>query len=69
MLKDRFNRTDLFAPVPPSRPRFDPPPEYLNRLLDDVIVDRPRDNRARRYSKTPLPRPPLHPGGGDPPDA
>jgi transposase, IS5 family len=53
MLRNRYNRTDLFALVPQLGLRFEPQLEQLDRLLDDdEIVDRVRDDLARRYPKT-----------------
>ena len=48
MLRNRYNRTDLFALVPQLGLRFEPQLEQLDRLLDDEIVDRVRDDMARR---------------------
>src|SRR5512144_1003914 len=49
MLRNRHDRTDLFALVPQRGLRFDPQLEQLDRLLDgDGIVDRLRDDMARR---------------------
>ncbi len=53
MLRNRYNRTDLFALVPQLGLRFEPQLEQLDRLLDDdEIVERVRDDLARRYPKT-----------------
>lgn len=52
MLRNRYNRTDLFALVPQLDLRFDPQLEQLDRLLDDEILDRVRDDLARRYPRT-----------------
>ena len=53
MLRNRYNRTDLFALVPQLGLRFEPQLEQLDRLLDDdEIVDRVRDDLARRHPKT-----------------
>jgi IS5 family transposase len=53
MLRNCYNRTDLFALVPQLDLRFDPQLEQLDRLLDDdAIVDRVRDDLARRYPRT-----------------
>ena len=50
MLKNRYNRTDLFALVPQLGLRFEPQLEQLDRLLDDdELFDRVRDDLARRY--------------------
>src|SRR4051812_28721742 len=53
MLRNRYDRTDLFALVPQLGLRFEPQLEQLDRLLDDDdIVDRIRDDLARRYPRT-----------------
>jgi IS5 family transposase len=53
MLTHRYNRTDLFALVPQLGLRFEPLLEQLDRLLDDdEILDRVRDDLARRYPRT-----------------
>jgi IS5 family transposase len=53
MLRNRHDRTDLFALVPQLDLRFDPQLEQLDRLLDDdAILDRVRDDLARRYPRT-----------------
>lgn len=53
MLRNRYPRTDLFALVPQLDLRFEPQLEQLDRLLDDdEILDRVRDDLARRYPKT-----------------
>src|SRR3954462_7144501 len=53
MLRNRYNRTDLFALVPQLGLRFEPQLEQLDRLLDDdAIVERPRDDLARRHPRT-----------------
>src|SRR4051794_22626167 len=53
MLRNRYNRTDLFAPVPQLGLRPEPQREPLDRLLDDDdILDRLRDDLARRHPKT-----------------
>jgi IS5 family transposase len=53
MLRNRYDRTDLFALVPQLGLRFEPQLEQLDRLLDDdEIVDRVRDDLARRYPRT-----------------
>src|SRR5262245_48269836 len=52
MLRNRYNRTDLFALVPQLGLRFEPELEQLDRLLDDdEIVERVRDDLARRYPR------------------
>jgi transposase, IS5 family len=53
MLRNRYNRTDLFALVPQLGLRFEPQLEHLDRLLDDdAIVDRVRDDMARRFPRS-----------------
>jgi transposase, IS5 family len=53
MLTNRYNRTDLFALVPQLGLRFEPQLEQLDRLLDDdEIVDRVRDDMARRSPRS-----------------
>src|SRR4051812_8288263 len=53
MLGHRYNRTDLFALVPQLGLRFEPQLEPLDRPLDDdAILDRVRDDLARRYPRT-----------------
>lgn len=53
MLRNRYERTDLFALVPQLGLRFEPQLEQLDRLLDDdAIVDRLRDDLARRHPRT-----------------
>src|SRR6187551_2854138 len=53
MLRNRYNRTDLFALVPQLGLRFEPQLEQLDRLLDDdELFDRVRADLARRYPKT-----------------
>jgi IS5 family transposase len=53
MLRNRYTRTDLFALVPRLDLRFEPQLEQLDRLLDDdEILDRVRDDLARRYPRT-----------------
>jgi len=53
MLRNRYNRTDLFALVPQLGLRFEPQLEQLDRLLDDdEILEKVRDDLARRYPKT-----------------
>src|SRR3954471_18535963 len=53
MLRNRYNRTDVLALVPQLDLRFEPQLEQLDRLLDDdEIIDRLRDDLARRHPKT-----------------
>jgi len=53
MLRNRYNRTDLFALVPRLGLRFEPQLEQLDRLLDDdEILEKVRDDLARRHPKT-----------------
>jgi IS5 family transposase len=53
MLRDRYNRTDLFALVPHLGLRIGPRLGQLDRLLDDDgIVDRVRDDVARRSPRS-----------------
>src|ERR1700742_983548 len=53
MLRNRYNRTDLFALVPQLGLRFEPQLEQLDRLLDDdEIVDLVRDDMARRSPRS-----------------
>jgi IS5 family transposase len=53
MLRNRYNRTDLFALVPQLGLRFEPQLEQLDRLLDDdELFALVRDDLARRYPKT-----------------
>src|SRR3954447_12878812 len=53
MLRNRYDRTDLFALVPQLGLRFEPQLEQLDRLLDDDdLVDCVRDDLARRYPRT-----------------
>jgi IS5 family transposase len=53
MLRNRYTRTDLFAPVPQLGLRFEPQLEQLDRLLDDdEILDRVRDDLARRSPRS-----------------
>lgn len=56
MLRNRYPRTDLFALVPQLDLRFEPQLEQLeqlDRLLDDdELVDRVREDLARRYPRT-----------------
>jgi transposase, IS5 family len=53
MLRNRCDRTDLFALVPQLDLRFEPQLEQLDRLLDDdELLDRVRDDLARRHPRT-----------------
>jgi transposase, IS5 family len=53
MLRNRYDRTDLFALVPRLGLRFEPPLEQLDRLLDDdEIVEAVRDAMARRSPRS-----------------
>lgn len=53
MLRNRYERTDLFAMGPPLGLRFEPQLEQLDRLLDDdELFDRVRADLARRHPKT-----------------
>ena len=53
MLRNRYDRTDLFALVPQLGLRFDSQLEQLDRLLDDdAIFELVRGDLARRYPKT-----------------
>ena len=53
MLRNRYDRTDLFALVPRLDLRFEPQLEQLDRLLDDDdLVDRVREDLARRHPRT-----------------
>src|SRR4051812_22435446 len=53
MLRNRYNRTDLFALVPQLDLGFERQLELLDRLLDDdELFDRVRDDLARRYPRT-----------------
>jgi transposase, IS5 family len=53
MLRNRYNRTDLFALVPQLDLRFEPQLEQLDRLLDDdEILDHVRDAMARRAPRS-----------------
>ena len=53
MLRNRYNRTDLFALVPQLGLRFEPQLEQLDRLLDDdELFERVRQDLARRYPRT-----------------
>jgi IS5 family transposase len=53
MLRNRYDRTDLFALVPQLGLRFEPQLEQLDRLLDDdELFERVREDLARRHPKT-----------------
>jgi IS5 family transposase len=53
MLRNRYDRTDLFALVPQLGLRFEPQLEQLDHLLDDdEIFDLVRGDLARRSPKT-----------------
>src|SRR5271170_6911639 len=53
MLRNRYDRTDLFALVPQLGLRFEPQLEPLDRLLDDdELFDLVRGDLARRDPKT-----------------
>jgi transposase, IS5 family len=53
MLRNRYERTDLFDLVPQLDLRFEPQLEQLDRLLDDdELLDRVRDDLARRHPRT-----------------
>jgi IS5 family transposase len=53
MLRNRYDRTDLFALVPELGLRFEPQLEQLDRLLDDdKIVEAVRDAMARRSPRS-----------------
>src|SRR5688500_18674336 len=53
MLRNRYNRTDLFALVPQLGLRFEPQLEQLDRLLDDdELLDLVRGDLARRHLRT-----------------
>jgi transposase, IS5 family len=53
MLRNRYNRTDLFALVPQLGLRFEPQLEQLDHLLDDdELFERVRGDLARRYPRT-----------------
>jgi IS5 family transposase len=53
MLRNRYDRTDLFALVPRLGLRFEPQLEQLDLLLDDdEIVDRVREDPARRSPRS-----------------
>src|SRR4051794_9287431 len=53
MLRNRYNRTDLFALVPQLGLRFEPQLEQLDRLLDDdELFESVRADLARRYPRT-----------------
>src|SRR5262245_53976492 len=53
MLRNHYNRTDLFALVPQLGLRFEPQLEQLDRLLDDdELFDRVREDMARRSPRS-----------------
>jgi IS5 family transposase len=53
MLRNRYERTDLFAMVPRLGLRFEPQLEQLDRLLDDdELFELVRGDLARRHPKT-----------------
>ena len=53
MLRNRYDRADLFALVPQLGLRFEPQLEQLDRLLDDdEIVEAVRDDMARRSQRS-----------------
>ena len=53
MLRNRYDRTDLFALVPQLGLRFEPQLEQLDRLLDDdELFDLVRNDLSRRYPRT-----------------
>jgi len=53
MLRNRYDRTDLFALVPQLGLRIEPQLEQLDRLLDDdELFELVRGDLARRYPKT-----------------
>ena len=53
MLRNRYDRTDLFALVPQLGLRFEPQLEQLDRLLDDdELLERVREDLAHRYPRT-----------------
>ena len=53
MLRNRYDRTDLFALVPQLGLRLEPQLEQLDRLLeDDELFERVREDLARRYPGT-----------------
>jgi transposase, IS5 family len=53
MLRNCYERTDLFAMVPQLGLRFEPQLEQLDRLLDDdELFDLVRGDLARRYPRT-----------------
>ena len=53
MLRNRYDRTDLFALAPQLGLRFEPQLEQLDRLLDDdELFDLVRGDLARRYPRT-----------------
>src|SRR4051794_9341348 len=53
MLRNRYDRTDLFALVPQLGLHLEPQLEQLDRLLDDdELFERVRGDLARRYPRT-----------------
>ncbi len=53
MLRNRYNRTDLFAMVPQLGLRFEPQLEQLDRLRDDdELFEAVRSDLARRHPRT-----------------
>src|SRR3954468_2925610 len=53
MLRNRYNRTDLFALVPQLGLRFEPQLEQLDRLLDDdELLEAIRGDMARRSPRS-----------------
>jgi len=53
MLRNRYDRTDLFALIPQLGLRFEPQLEQLDCLLDDdELFERVREDLARRYPRT-----------------
>ena len=53
MLRNRYDRTDLFALVPQLGLRLEPQLEQLDRLLDDdELFDLVRGDLARRHPRT-----------------
>src|ERR1700756_3105688 len=62
MLRNRYNRTDLFSLVPQLGLRFEPQLEQLDRLLDDdEIVEAVRASMARRPPRSRSRAPPATP--------
>jgi IS5 family transposase len=52
-LRNRYDRTDLFALVPQLGLRFEPQLAQLDRLLDDdELLEAVPEDLARRYPKT-----------------